>query len=182
MEVLSSCPVCGYSSFRSFLKCKDYFLSNNEFTIQCCEKCGMRFTNPRPDSSEALKYYDSNEYISHNAKKSDLIHIIYRQIRNVSIRRKYDLLKKYSIGNNLLDIGCGTGEFIAYCSTKGFTATGIEPSENARKYANDTLHQDVKPESFFDEIIPASFDIITLWHVLEHIHDLNEYVQEHAKA
>lgn len=173
MEVLSSCPVCGHPFFREFLKSKDYFLNNDEFTIVSCENCGLRFTNPRPDAIEILKYYESNEYISHNAQKQNFFNIIYRQVRTVSIRRKFLLVKRFSNGNNLLDIGCGTGEFIAYCSKKGFTTTGVEPNENARKFAIDSLYQKVKPESFFDEVYPGSFDVVTLWHVLEHIHDLN---------
>ena len=173
MEVLSNCPVCGHPFFSEFLKSKDYFLNKDEFTIVICKNCGLRFTNPRPDESEVLKYYESNEYISHNVQKQNLVNIIYRLVRTFAIRRKFLLVKRYCNGKTLLDIGCGTGEFIAYCSKKGFTTTGVEPNENARKFAVDSLHQNVKPESFFNEIYPGGFDIITLWHVLEHIHDLN---------
>lgn len=180
MEVLSSCPICGHPFFREFLKSKDYFLSKDEFTIQICENCGFKFTNPRPDEIEVLKYYESNEYISHNAQKSNLFNIIYRQIRTFSIRRKFILVKRYGNGQTLLDIGCGTGEFIAYCSKKGIITTGVEPNENARKFAIESLHQNVRPESFFNENGKNSFDVITLWHVLEHIHDLNGRMEKIA--
>lgn len=178
MEVLSNCPVCGHRSFREFLKSNDYFLTKEEFTIVVCENCGFRFTNPRVDSSEILKYYESKEYISHNAPSKDLVTIMYRLVRTFSIKKKFLLVKRYYTGKTLLDIGCGTGEFLAYCSNHGFTATGVEPNENARKFAIDSLHQDVKPESFFNEVNVGSFDIITLWHVLEHIHDLNDRLEK----
>jgi 2-polyprenyl-3-methyl-5-hydroxy-6-metoxy-1,4-benzoquinol methylase len=180
MEVLSSCPICDHNSFREFLKSRDYFLSKEEFTIVICEKCRMKFTNPRPDAIEAIKYYESNEYISHNAQKKNLLNIVYRQVRNISIRRKFHLVKKYNNGKTLLDIGCGTGEFISYCSEHGYKTTGVEPNENARMFAVDSLHQNVKPESFFNETDQVNFDIITLWHVLEHIHELNERMNKIA--
>jgi 2-polyprenyl-3-methyl-5-hydroxy-6-metoxy-1,4-benzoquinol methylase len=173
MEFISNCPVCGHPSFNEYLKTKDYFLNKDEFTIVFCERCGFRFTNPRPDSHEILSYYESNAYVSHNAQKQNLLNFIYRKVRSFSIKRKFSLVKKVNDGRTLLDIGCGTGEFIAYCSKKGFTTTGVEPNENARKFANESLHQNVKPESFFEEDFQAKFAIITLWHALEHIHDLN---------
>jgi 2-polyprenyl-3-methyl-5-hydroxy-6-metoxy-1,4-benzoquinol methylase len=98
----------------------------------------------------------------------------------LAIRRKFLLVKKHSYGKDLLDIGCGTGEFIAYCAKNGYSTTGVEPNENARKYAVDALHQKVQPESFFDDIHPETFDIVTLWHVLEHIHDLHNRMEKIA--
>ena len=109
MEILSSCPICDHNSFHEFLKSRDYFLSKEEFTIVICENCGMKFTNPRPDAIGAMKYYESNEYISHNAHKQNLLNIVYRQVRTFSIQRKFHLVKKYSNGKTLLDIGCGIG-------------------------------------------------------------------------
>jgi 2-polyprenyl-3-methyl-5-hydroxy-6-metoxy-1,4-benzoquinol methylase len=173
MEVLANCPVCDHGVFHEFLQSRDHFISKNEFIIVECEQCGFRFTNPRPDPNEISRYYDSDEYISHNAQKQDLLNRVYRRVRAYSIRQKFRLVKKYSAGNSLLDIGCGTGEFIAYCSKHGFKTTGIEPNENARNFAIHVLNQNVNPESFLKESKPASYDIITLWHVLEHIHDLN---------
>src|ERR1039457_983397 len=103
MEVLSNCPVCGHAVFRDFIHGRDYFFSKDEFTIVACEKCGFRFTNPRPDPSEISKYYDSDEYISHNAQKQDILNSVYRRVRTYSIRRKYLLIKRYCEGNSLLD-------------------------------------------------------------------------------
>jgi len=180
MEVLSSCPVCGQTAFSDFMKCKDHFLSGEEFTVVSCNNCGFRFTNPRPDAGESSKYYESKEYISHNAQKQNLLNIVYRQVRTWSIRRKFLLVKKYSAGNSLLDIGCGTGEFLAYCSGNGFTTTGVEPNENARKFAVESLRQNIKTESFFNDPVAGQFDIITLWHVLEHIHELNDRMEKIA--
>ena len=175
--MLAGCPVCNHAVFREFLKSKDHFLTQQEFIVVMCENCGFRFTNPRPSSSEISKYYESSNYISHNTQKKNLLTFLYRGVRTYSIRQKFLLIKKYSVGKSLLDIGCGTGEFLAYCSAKGFISTGIEPNETARNFAIQTLHQNVQPESFLEKTGNVNYDIITLWHVLEHLHDLNHRME-----
>ncbi len=72
-----------------------------------------------------------------------------------------------------MDIGCGTGEFLEFCRQKGFVALGIEPNFKAREFAKNTYHLDVKEEDALEKMNSQQFDIITLWHVLEHVSDLN---------
>jgi 2-polyprenyl-3-methyl-5-hydroxy-6-metoxy-1,4-benzoquinol methylase len=178
MEKLSSCPVCGNPGFSSFLQGNDYFLSGEEFSIMVCESCGMKFINPRPDSGEISRYYESPEYVSHDAARKSLLNIIYRIVRKSSIRRKYKLVKSYAKGNRLLDIGCGTGEFISFCQENGFVVTGIEPGEKPRTFARTKYKLNVHEDSFLETLVKPEFDIITLWHVLEHVHQLHERMQK----
>jgi 2-polyprenyl-3-methyl-5-hydroxy-6-metoxy-1,4-benzoquinol methylase len=174
MEIIKNCPVCEKQNFKEFLKGKDLFLTGEEFTIVECIDCGFRFTNPRPDEKEIIRYYDSPDYIAHDTGNRTLVQTIYTTLRKYTLRNKYSIVKKSSPGNALLDIGCGTGEFLNYCRKKNFTTTGIEPNEKARNFARKEFGLTVFNETELDNLSPATFDVITMWHVLEHVHKLNE--------
>jgi len=102
-------------------------------------------------------------------------------VRKISIRGKYAIVRCYCKSGQILDIGCGTGEFLKYCHSNGFEVKGIEPNEKARAYARTVNSIDVseKPDSL--SAMHGSFTCITMWHVLEHIHDLNEMIVEVKK-
>ncbi len=173
-ENLNNCPVCNNISFVPFLSVKDHFLSQETFMICSCTSCGFRFINPRPGQAEIGKYYQSTEYISHNAAGFSLINSLYKIARYFAIRTKYQLILRTSSGKKLLDIGCGTGELLRYCGDHGFEVSGVEPTEPARKFAIEQNRIDVKES--LQELVKGGVrhNCITLWHVLEHIHNLNE--------
>src|SRR5665647_1839613 len=173
-EKLIQCPVCEQPDFSHFLAVKDYFLTAEEFTIQKCDHCGFKFVNPRPDKSEIGRYYQSEEYISHDAKKVNLLGQVYKMARIFSINNKYKLVKKYVKSGKILDIGCGTGEFLQYCKSKGFEVKGVEPNEKAGDFAK--LENGIPVSNDLSDLAmdKDSYGCITMWHVLEHIHDLNE--------
>lgn len=173
MENLSYCPVCGKTKFVLFLQSIDFFLTKEEFTIVTCTACGMKFVNPRPQKTEISKYYESPNYVSHGGEMN-VLNYFYRIIRNYSIKMKFKLVKEYSGGKKLLDIGCGTGEFIYFCNKMGFDVKGIEPSDKPRSFAKETYHLNVQEEAYLDNIVDSEFDVITMWHVLEHVHSLND--------
>lgn len=177
METLKTCPVCNHSVTQPFLQVKDHFLSSEEFRIVECIQCGFRYLNPRPDSTEISRYYDSPEYTSHDTGKKSVFNFVYKLIRSQAVRKKYQLITKNTKGKRLLDIGCGTAEFIAWCGKKGMMVTGVEPNPKAREYAKTRHGIAVFPEGALETISPASFDVITLWHVLEHVHDLNRRME-----
>ncbi len=172
MEKISNCIICGSDIFKDFLRCKDYLMKREEFRIVTCKQCGFRFTNPRPGVDEIGRYYESTDYISHNAQKKGIVESAYRILRAYSVKRKVKLLQRFPGNGNVLDIGCGTGEFLAGCNREGYKTTGIEPNVFARRFANEKLGLTVVPEESLEELPHASFSIITMWHVLEHVHDL----------
>lgn len=174
MDLLTACPVCKHNVFSEFLKTKDYFLSGEDFTIVQCEKCGFRFVNPRPYEQDLGKYYESTEYISHHNEKRDLRNSLYSFVRNFTIQNKFNLVRKNSTGNKILDWGCGTGEFLANCQKNGWNVTGFEPNKNAREFAGIKHQIDVKDEKGLAGLGKMEFDVITLWHVLEHIYNLED--------
>ena len=168
----TKCPFCESEKTRSYLKLKDYFLSQEDFEIFECEDCKLLFTTPRPDKSIIGNYYKSEDYLSHNEHKKGLMPWIYNQVKKVNIRNKY----KIAIGNrtkpHLLDFGCGVGDFLHYAQQKGCEITGCDLSEDARKFATKKLDKTiVSPEEIF-ALPHSTFDVITMWHVLEHIDNL----------
>jgi len=178
MEELKQCIICENEEFSVHLQGSDYFLTHEKFTIVKCNKCGFIFVNPRPDVHEIGKYYKSEDYISHSNTKKGLVNTIYHIIRKRSHRKKFDLISSYKQSGNLLDIGCATGEFLNYVKKNGWDTIGIEPDLSAREFATATYNLNVHPEDFLNQLNSGTIDIITMWHVLEHVHGLKERMEQ----
>ncbi|HCQ29793.1 MAG TPA: hypothetical protein DIU39_05865 [Flavobacteriales bacterium] len=176
MEKLKNCPICTSEESRLFLQCKDYTVSQKVFDIVECSACGFKYTNPRPKPEELGKYYESEEYISHSGTKKGLIYKAYHIARNYTLSKKFTLINKNQ-PKNLLDIGCGTGEFLNYCKQKGLNTTGVEPGEKARNFATFEYSLTVFDEDFLKNT-DKKFDVITMWHVLEHVPFLQQRMEE----
>ena len=176
MEKLSQCPVCMEGKFNAFLQVKDNVVSHETFTINACEKCGFKFTNPRPDEQEIGRYYESEEYIYHSNKKKGIFLSAFHFVRDIAIRNKLKWINTLTPGNSksMLDYGCGTGEFLSACKRNGWQTKGVETSPSARKHAIEKFGLDVEDLPAFSSLPKNSYDIITLWHVLEHVHRLDE--------
>lgn len=176
----NSCPCCNNSNITSFLKAKDYTVSNEVFEILKCNNCTVAFTQNIPTQSQIGKYYQSTNYISHSDTKQGLISKIYHAVRNITLVSKRNLVIKHTNkqAGNLLDIGAGTGAFSNAMQLAKWNVTGLEPDEIARTNAKNKYDLDLQnPENLFKQN-PETFDAITLWHVLEHIHTLQEYLKQ----
>ncbi len=168
------CPSCGHHDYVTHLLLGDYFLTKENFSIIKCVSCGLLSTYPQPSPSEIGKYYKSSDYISHATESKGIFGAVYNFVRKKTLESKLSLIRKNSAGNRLLDIGCATGIFLDYCRTKGFKVEGIEPYENARNYARKELNIEVNDVTHLSELPEKSFDVITMWHVLEHVGDIQE--------
>jgi predicted SAM-dependent methyltransferase len=169
LEHVTACPVCGEKKFSKHLETLDYTTTREPFTILRCDHCSLLFTSPRPDKNSIGKYYQSDTYISHTGGRATLVDTIYRSVRRITLKRKLALVNKYQSKFNLLDYGCGTGEFLAICKDGGWTVTGVEPSDEARvKNRKDLLVVADLAK------VNTQVNAITMWHVLEHVHELNE--------
>jgi SAM-dependent methyltransferase len=174
-----NCLVCGQNNFKTLFSCKDFVATGEDFQLQYCESCSFIFTNPRPNISEIVKYYQSDQYISHSGKKKGLIYKIYDIVRDFSIRQKLNLIKKYHKSGKLMDLGCGLGYFLNGVKLdKTFDGLGVDISDDAVEYVKNTFGINVENESELDNLDKHTFDIITQWHVLEHVHYLNERMQQ----
>ena len=172
-ETLDACPLCANSTFSHFLTVKDYLVTHKSFDLVTCNQCSFIFTNPRPSYQEISNYYQSEDYISHSDRSSGLMDTLYFLARNFMLRRKFNWLKQYTQNKGpVLDYGCGTGAFIQYLLKKDWPAYGVEPEDGARRIANQSI-----PNTVFKHLgdLPVQqFTTITLWHVLEHLHFLEE--------
>lgn len=176
MRKLTYCPVCEQTKFRPLLSCEDHTVSHETFSIEECVTCGFVLTNPQPDEAELPRYYTSGAYISHSDKSQNLVDRIYKVSRTFAIQWKYRVINNKSLTNpkSILDYGCGTGSFLAYCEQKGMQAAGVEPSPAARTIAGKQTSAKLTADL---SQINETFDAITLWHVLEHVSALNETLE-----
>jgi 2-polyprenyl-3-methyl-5-hydroxy-6-metoxy-1,4-benzoquinol methylase len=174
-ETLVACPVCGLQNLTNFMDLNDYSISQEPFKIVQCDNCTFLFTNPRPKSEYIGPYYESEVYISHSNSSKGLINNIYKQVRHYTIAKKVALMMRLVDGKRtILDYGCGTGEFLNVMQLNKWQARGIESSEQARKQAIDNYKLEISsPETIYN-LEKGQFSIITMWHVMEHIHQLNE--------
>ena len=175
MEKLSSCPACGETKILPFLTAKDYTVTHENFEITRCQACELLFTNPRPTASEASPYYKSENYISHSDTQRGIINRLYHVVRNFTLKQKTRWIEKEKTGNlELLDIGCGNGHFLHACQKAGWKISGMELDPVTAARAETMLGIDIYSSI---KNIPKSekFNLISLWHVLEHVYELEEY-------
>lgn len=174
---IDSCPVCGNTKFESYLTCKDFLVSLESFSILSCSKCKFSFTQDFPSEDEIGKYYDAPEYISHSDSNKGIINALYQIARKITLRSKTSLIEKYTPdknNNKLLDLGAGTGYFLAAMRKKKWIVTGIEKSDSTRKYAHEKFGLNIQNSEYLGHMPDKTKDIITMWHVLEHIEKLNQ--------
>jgi len=174
------CPLCSSSDISLHLKCKDHFISGEEFGLYKCNTCGFIFTQNHPDENSIAKYYQSEDYISHSDTSKGLLNKLYKLVRDLMLRRKTShLLKATGLKTGkLLDIGCGTGYFAGAMKAAGWEVTGIEPDQKARDLAYSLFGFPVISPDQISSLPSESFDAITLWHVLEHFNDPVKYFSE----
>lgn len=178
MEELKNCPICNSPNQVDYMKTLDHFLTQQEFTIVKCVYCGFLFLNPRPTKNEIGKYYESQEYISHSNKKNGILNKLYHLIRSINHKKKYQIITSYIKEGSILDIGCATGEFLNFFKGKNWYTTGVEPNENALNFAKENYGLNVYDEEFLNRTDTEKYDVITMWHVLEHVHDINQRIEQ----
>jgi len=173
----SACPLCGSSQMASCLEAKDYTVSGEVFGIWECGQCTARFTQDIPVAGDIGKYYQATSYISHTDTRKGIVNKIYHQVRKITLNTKKNLVQKVTSlrTGKLLDIGAGTGLFAKTMQDAGWQVKGLEPDEGARYIAAKANMQLEKSSALF-EIPEQSFDAITMWHVLEHVHELHRYI------
>lgn len=172
------CPVCNSEILVPALVVKDYTVSKEEFTILHCDSCTLRFTQDVPDVNEIGAYYKSEDYISHTNTKKGLVNTLYQNVRVRTMKKKAAIVKKYTALNTgkLLDIGAGTGTFLSTMKNQNWQVTGLEPDADARAVAKSLYGIDTDPSHYIYSLPINNYDAITLWHVLEHVHPLHEYI------
>lgn len=161
---------------KHFLTVKDHSVSKEIFDLYYDEELDMLITSPQPELQNLGKYYESEDYISHTDNKRSLFEKAYHFVKNIALQNKLNLINsEQPKKGKLLDIGAGTGDFLLTAKNNGWETIGVEPSDRAKNTAKQ------KGISFVEEISSLennSLDVITMWHVLEHVPDLELQIQE----
>ena len=163
-------------SEKSVLVCKDHTVSGEQFELREAEDLDLLGTFPRPKIEELPSYYKSENYISHTDSKRSFLDWSYQQVKNFMLQNKIKWInKELPAKGKILDLGAGTGDFLVAAKNNGWEVFGVEPNSKARKLAAQKgidLLEDVGslPKQFFE--------VITLWHVLEHVPNLEKQIEE----
>jgi len=174
------CPLCSSSNISLFLECKDHFVSKEVFSLFKCTSCNFIFTQDYPREESIDRYYESDDYVSHDDTAKGFFNRIYRIARNLMLDKKKIIVESNTKKRNgrLLDIGSGTGHFAALMKNNGWEVTGIEPNNKARTYAVKRFGLSILQPKGISDLPENSFDCITLWHVLEHFHEPFKHAAE----
>lgn len=172
------CPICNRAEVSNLLHTRDYSLTQATFDIIECAFCGLKYTYPIPPADKIAPYYDFPEYISHTDVKSGWMNKLYHYIRNKTLLQKANWVQSLFTGHKgkLLEIGAGTGAFANTMVQKKWEVTALEPDENSRNIAFEKYNIALRPIDHLFTIDTLSQDVICLWHVLEHVHDLQGYM------
>ena len=164
------------SNKKHFLTVKDYSVSKETFDLYYDETLDMLITHPQPSLENLGKYYESEDYISHTDNKRSLFEKLYHFIKSIALKNKLNLINSLQPQKGrILDIGAGTGEFLSVAKNDGWETIGVEPSDRAKAIAKNKGVSFVEETS---ELENHSFDVISMWHVLEHVPDLDKQIKE----
>ncbi len=157
------------------MEVEDVAYSGEAFEIWECDHCSFAFTQDAPDQVSIGRYYQYDSYISHSDTQKTVMDRIYHKVRDIMLDKKYKWLNKHMKGKGLLDIGAGTGYFIKYMQDRDYKVTGLEPESTARSVAQEKLNIALRPIEDLASLPDGQYDGISLWHVLEHVHELQSY-------
>ena len=164
------------SNKKHFLTVKDYSVSKEIFDLYHDEILDMLITHPQPSLETLGKYYESEDYISHTDNKRSLFEKLYHFIKNIALKNKLNLINSHQPNKGrILDIGAGTGDFLSVAKKDGWQTIGVEPSTKAKSIA---INKGVSFVELTTELENNSFDVISMWHVLEHVPDLDKQIKE----
>lgn len=173
------CPVCGGANIKPVLSARDFTVSQQAFSIWECADCTLRFTQDVPDQESIGPFYQSETYISHSDTKKGIVNSAYHLVRRFTLNEKVKLIRRVTgkRSGRILDIGAGTGAFLDQLNKAGWKVTGLEPDAGARSVATEKYGLHLKEPASLFSLEAGAYDAITMWHVLEHVHDLHQYIE-----
>jgi len=179
-----NCPVCNHSNVQIAIESQDFSLTQTAFTVLHCVHCSLRFTSPAPNQDEIGQYYKFNDYISHTDTKEGWMNQLYHFVRSKTLADKTNWVQSLFTGHkgHLLDIGAGTGAFAHAMQQKAWKVTGLEPDAETRDKAFEIHQLYLQSTDAIFDLPEHEFEVITMWHVLEHVHALKPYLNQCFKS
>jgi SAM-dependent methyltransferase len=165
-----------FSNHHVYIKVKDHSVSGEEFELLLDDELQLLKTHPQPAPEQLGQYYESDDYISHTDSKRTIFEKLYHIVKQKALRDKVKLIQKFSPSKGvLLDIGAGTGDFLVEAKKNNWVVTGIEPSEKAKGIA---MSKGISFKDSVKDVADGSVDVVTMWHVLEHVPDVEVHIKE----
>lgn len=170
------CNLCGSSDTKEYYTLPDYLLQRFEIqtTLVKCQQCGLVYQNPRFTPDEMLDHYPA-EYDSYNSDNKRTVKKSWLLSRAIDygVRKRCQFVIQYKKSGDLLDVGCATGIFLnGMQQYPGWEVQGVEISSYAAEVATSQYGLNVFRGTLEQARYPdQSFDVVTLWDVLEHLHD-----------
>ena len=173
---IHTCPLCGDTRLERALTCVDHYATGEMFHLCRCTRCGFLFTQDFPPEKEIGRYYEAPDYISHTDTRRGAMNRVYHWVRRYMLGRKARLVERaaHRRSGRLLDIGTGTGYFPHTMDRRGWTVEAVEKSPQARAFAQEHFGLNVLPDEALAMLDEGRYDVITLWHVMEHLEHLND--------
>lgn len=165
-----------FSTDNVYIKVQDHSVSKENFELLLDSDLQLLKTHPQPALENLGSYYESEDYISHTDSKRSLFEKMYHLVKSYSLKKKVGLINSYHREKgSLLDIGAGTGDFLVAAKASGWQTTGVEPNENAKKLA---VSKGISFQNPIESIENEQFDVITMWHVMEHVPDVEYQIKQ----
>ena len=162
------CPICERDE-------TELLFTKDSLSVVICKRCRLRYVNPRVSRQTLEEEYIETYYPKDKVERINTDDMEWLQMSE----RLAELEKRHQDKGRLLDIGCGIGTFLHLAREKGWEPCGIDPSKSGSAFAREVHKLDVQCGDIFDAGFPsAHFDVITLYHVLEHISELNPFISE----
>jgi 2-polyprenyl-3-methyl-5-hydroxy-6-metoxy-1,4-benzoquinol methylase len=171
MKEITACPICESTENYTYLESRNFRINEQPFDVKQCKVCTLRYTSPLPGPDEIGEYYATENYISHTGTKKGLINTLFHTVRFITLRQKQRLIKSIAKGKKHLDIGAGNGVFLEFMQKKGWEVSGIELDDESRKAIESKLQLTIA-KTVQENNEQEEYDVITMWHVLEHVYDL----------
>jgi len=179
-EIIKNCPSCAGDKKKLAINCIDFSYSKKLFSIQRCEGCELHFTDPRPNENAIGKYYNNPDYVSHTDTSEGLLFKVYGLVKSYTLKQKRKLLEGLTNDKTILDYGAGTGDFSTELVKHNWDVCAFEPDPNARKKISKK-NVEVKLIESLSGLSDSSRSVISLWHVLEHVHKLDVTLEHFAR-
>lgn len=163
-----NCPICEHDESK-------LLFTKDALSVVACKQCKLRYVNPRINRQSLEDSYSETYYPK---EKVERIHTNNMEWLQMS-ERLTELEQHHKAKGRLLDVGCGIGTFLHLAQEQGWKTTGIDPSKSGCDFAQREHNLDVYCGDLFDADYPSDhYDVITLFHVLEHISELNSFINE----